>query len=138
MRLIVFAVTLFTGVYVSSFFTAVTPCGNSDSYRYDVKTIYSKPFKYAPVDTSNNYTKEEAVALIGTEVRNLSHLNAKCPKESGDCLNLSYGETGRIVGLIPSLNNTYMLEIQWNQKQDAQNGGYVSYVGKELSFQIIK
>ena len=152
MRIIVFAITLFLGIYTSSFFkpsATPIPCDSSNVYERGntsvaVNVVKSVPYYNSNIDASNNYTKDEALALIGKQVRNLSHNNSKCPKESGNCLELFDGESGTIVGMLPSMNNTFMLEILWNQNgdnnlnRDKLTASYVSYVGKELSIKVIK
>ncbi len=146
MRIIVFAVTLFLGIYTVSFFKPAAtpmPCNSSDTYErdfrnVDTRTIKSVPSYNATFDASKNYTKGEAAELIGKQVRNLSHNNNKCPKESGNCLELFHSESGKVVGIIPSMNDTFMLEILWKSNQENSNISYVSYVGKELSFEIVK
>lgn len=139
--------TLFLGVYVASFFKSVpvaTPCNdvsiNSHGFggglRQEIKTFSIK------FDTSQNYSLAEAKALIGKQVRNLSFDNAKCPKDAGNCLNLSKGEMGEVVGILPSIENTYLIEIQWEETSKdysyLYSGGFVTRAGKEVSFEIVE
>jgi hypothetical protein len=148
MRIIAFCVTLFIGIYVAFIFNSFfgqtqATCHDSSfagrNYEGKLKTF---PVEQQKIDTSRNYTKEEALALVGKRVRNLTHLSAKCPKESGNCLNLFVGETGEVVDILPSLNQTYLLEIQWDKefKGDVQPypARFVSRADKDFSFEIIK
>lgn len=162
--------TLFLGVYVASFFKSAqtqTPCNNVSVYSHgfgggshqEIKTFSVNKF-----DTSKNYSLAEAQALIGKQVRNLSSGNAKCPKDAGDCLSLYLGEMGKVVSVLPSVENTYLIEIQWEESARdyaprfsgrvingvAQEGAvevdyslkaegaFVTRAGKEVSFEIVK
>lgn len=166
MRIIAFTITLFLGVYVASFFytaPAAVPCNDMNIYsngfggaRQEIKT---SPIKF---DTSQNYSLDEANALIGKQIRNLSAGNAKCPKDAGNCLNLFTGEMGRVVSVLPSVEDTYLIEIQWEEspkdyaprysgriiksaggeasfKEDYTQflGAFVTRAGKEISFEIV-
>ena len=169
MRLIAFTMTLLLGVYAASFFKsapAAAPCNdvNINSYgfgggsRQEIKTFPTIKF-----DTSQNYSLAEAKALIGKQVRNLSAGNAKCPKDAGNCLNLFRGEMGSVVSILPSLENTYLIEIQWEETLEDYSprysgritrsdngevsferdytppkGAFVTRAGKEVSFEIVK
>ncbi len=158
MRIIAFTMTLFLGVYVASFFKTATqtPCNAVSSFSHRI----ASPFKF---DTSQNYSLAEAKALIGKQVRNLSAGNAKCPKDAGNCLNLFRGEMGIVVSILPSLENTYLIEIQWEETPEDYSprysgriiksaggevllekdytqpaGAFVTRAGKEVSFEIVK
>ncbi len=165
MRLIAFMMTLFLGVYAASFlYTA--PC--NDTAGYWSRPIAASNAITLPVgsiikfDTSQNYSLAEAQALVGKRVRNLRG-SAKCPKEAGDCLSLRLGEMGEVVSVLPSIENTYLIEIQWEESpQDYAprysgrvingvsqkgvvevdysplvKGAFVTRAGKEVSFEII-
>lgn len=161
--------TLFLGVYGASFLKSVqtqTPCNDANYYshgfgggsRQEIKT-----FSISKFDTSQNYSLDEANALIGKQVRNLSAGNAKCPKDAGNCLNLFRGEMGIVVSILPSLENTYLIEIQWEETPEDYSprysgriiksaggevllekdytqpaGAFVTRAGKEVSFEIVK
>lgn len=147
MRIITFTIALFLGVYTTSFFKSadseVLP-GSDNLHQHSVNnTLYSSNkvwFTAKNFDLNRNYTEAEAKALIGKKVRNLTPLNAKCPKDAGNCLNLNIGEIGEVVGILPSLSNTFLIEIQWNEdiKNNRQPSGiYVTRAGKEVSFKIL-
>ena len=144
MRIIVFAITLFLGFYSTSFFnsTGSAPCKDSESLQRDFGAGQPKIFSHnvGRFDTSRNYTEAEARALIGKKVRNLTHLNAKCPKDAGNCLNLYKGEVGEVVGILPSIADTFLIEIQWNDRLEdgsQHSGRFVTRAGKEVSFEIL-
>lgn len=167
MRLIAFTITLFLGVYVTSFFytaPAAVPCNDMNIYSNGFGIGSSKGIQTAPIkfDTSQNYSLAEANALIGKQVRNLRG-SAKCPKEAGDCLSLYRGEMGKVVSILPSVEDTYLIEIQWEEapgdyaprysgriikgaggevlleKNYTQaKGAFVTRAGKEVSFEIVK
>jgi len=146
MRIIAFTMTLFLGVYVASFFksvSTVTPCNNANYYSHGSGGGSRQEIKTFPIikfDTSQNYSLAEANALIGTQVRNLSSGNAKCPKDAGNCLNLFKGEMGRVVSILPSLENTYLIEIQWEETPEDHSprysGRFVTRAGEEASFEV--
>ena len=147
MRIIIFIVTLLLGVYFTSFFKSAelsTACNDSNFYKSERRSFsrQQKIVSYGAenFDASRNYTEIEAKALIGKKVRNLTHLNAKCPKDAGNCLNLYKGELGEIVGILPSLGNTFLIEIQWNERLEdglQHSGRFVTRAGKEVSFEIL-
>jgi len=140
--------TLFLGVYVASFFKSVpaaTPCNDVSSYSHGYGSGSGKVIKTFPLtkfDTSQNYSLAEAKALIGKQVRNLSVDNAKCPKDAGNCLNLDKGEMGQVISILPSIENTYLIEIQWEETLEnyspQYSGRFVTRAGKEVSFEIVK
>ena len=150
MRIFIFSLTLFLGVCSASFFklsSLLAPCENSASHMRGFgngsgSTISTNPFNNGNFETSRNYSKEEAIALVGKQIRNLSPLNARCPKESGNCLNLHLGELGEVTGILPSIQNTYLIEIQWNEGMEdnfqEHSGRFVTRAGKEISFEILK
>lgn len=169
MRIIAFTMTLFLGVYVASFFKSVpvaTPCNDVSINSHGFGGGSSKVIKTFSIkfDTSQNYSLAEAKALIGKQVRNLSIDNAKCPKDAGNCLNLDKGEMGQVVSILPSIENTYLIEIQWEEtpkdyssrysgrlitrageevslEEDyspQSTGAFVTRAGKEVSFEIVK
>lgn len=147
MRIIVFIIALLSGVYTASLFNPVdstSPCSDSNFHGQSVTGISGQPrvisYKTVNFDASRNYTEAEARALIGKQVRNLTPLNAKCPKDAGNCLNLYVGEVGEIVGILPSLSNTFLIEIQWNERLEdgfQHSGRFVTRAGKEVSFEIL-
>ncbi len=140
MRILVFIATLILGVGIASIFkpSAATPipCSErSNNYR-------SASFSREQIDfKSRNFSQQEASELVGKRVRNLSGLSAKCPKDFGDCLSLNVGEEGEVVGVLPSIDDTYLIEIQWdNLASDDRiehSGSFVTRVGREASFQIV-
>jgi hypothetical protein len=143
MRIIAFALTLFLGIYTASFFKSseTIPCQNSYNSETNFSKITGKSFTSSPkgwhnVDTSQNYTFKEASALIGKQVRNRSANNAKCPT-FGNCLELYPGETGKIVNLLPSVNDSYLVEIKWHSGWDNSKDSFVTRAGKEVSFEIV-
>jgi len=168
MRIIAFTMTLFLGVYVASFFYTApssVPCNNLTVYSNGFGVASGAGIKAAPIkfDTSQNYSLNEANALIGKPVRNLSGGNAKCPKDAGNCLNLFMGEMGKVVSILPSLENTYLIEIQWEESPEdykprysgrmttsangevsfeqefkQPKGAFVTRAGKEVSFEIVQ
>lgn len=145
MRIIAFLLTLFLGVYAASFFKSseATPCHNFFNSESSFSKISGKSPTYSPkawhnIDTSRNYTFEEAAALIGKEVRNRSSSNAKCPKAYGNCLELFTDETGEVVNILPSINDSYLIEIKWDSKYIESKDSFVTYAGRELSFEIIE
>lgn len=169
MRIIAFTITLFLGVYVASFFKSIpaaAPCNDVSSYTHRAVAVSSGGIKSISIkfDTSQNYSLAEAKALIGKQVRNLSIDNAKCPKDAGNCLNLYKGEMGQVVSILPSIENTYLIEIQWEEtpkdyssrysgrlitrageevslEEDyspQSTGAFVTRAGKEVSFDIVK
>lgn len=145
MRIIVFIITLLLGVYTASFINStgsMSPCKDSTQQGANVTSGEPKItwFGAGNFDSSRNYTESEAKALIGKEVRNLTHLNAKCPKDAGNCLNLYKGEIGEVVGILPSVANTFLIEIQWNERLGdgfQHSGRFVTRAGKEVSFEIL-
>lgn len=147
MRIIVFLLTLFLGIYAGSFFKTFnannqTPCANSYNFENNFSKFSGKSSTYSSrgwhnVDTSRNYTFEEAIALVGKQVRNRSSLNAKCPT-FGNCLELYPGETGKIVSVLPSINDTYLIEIKWDSRANEFDDSFVTRAGKEVSFEIVK
>jgi hypothetical protein len=149
MRIIAFFVTLLIGISVGSFFKSSykhthTKCNLS--YLTESRSDKSEPksFSFTPrnFDASKNYTKEEAVELVGKRIRNLEGGSAKCPKESGNCLNLYIGETGEVVNILPSLNDTYLIEIRWDENSESDlyshSGRSVTRADKSFSFEIIE
>lgn len=147
MRIIAFLLTLFLGVYVASFFKSFeaanqTPCANSYNSGNVISKVSISPanstYNGREIDTSRNYTLEEANALVGKQVRNRSSLNAKCPKGFGNCLELFTGETGKVVNILPSVNDSYLIEIKWDSKWNNSEDTFVTYAGKEVSFEIVK
>jgi len=145
MRIIAFTLTLFLGVYIVSFFKSseAAPCRNSYNSECDFSKVSDNPSSYSPkgwhnVDTSRNYTFEEANALIGKQVRNRSGSNAKCPKTYGNCLELFTGEIGEVVNILPSVNDSYLIEIEWDSKWNNLQDSFVTYAGKELSFEVLR
>jgi len=167
MRLIAFTMTLLLGVYAASFFytvPAAAPCNNMNSYTHRAAVVSGEGIISSPIkfDTSQNYSLAEAEALIGKQVRNLRG-SAKCPKESGDCLSLHRGEMGKVVSILPSVEDTYLVEIQWEELPEdykprysgritrsdngevsferdytPPKGAFVTRAGKEVSFEIVK
>ncbi|MGI8884110.1 MAG: hypothetical protein ACR2IA_07690 [Pyrinomonadaceae bacterium] len=142
MRKIAFLVTLFLGVYVVSFFktSETTPClnfGNNFSNVSGAPSISLPKGLSSSIDTSRNYSFQEAEKLIGKQVRNRSNSNAKCPKTYGNCLELFTGENGKVVNILPSVNDSYLIEIKWNSKWNEPDDSFVTYAGKELSFEIV-
>ncbi|HEX8288132.1 MAG TPA: hypothetical protein VF556_09055 [Pyrinomonadaceae bacterium] len=145
MRIIVFLLTLFLGIYVGSFFKSLNtnnpaPCANSYNFENNFSKISGKSITFSPrhnIDTSRNYTFEEAIALVGKQVRNRSSLNAKCPT-FGNCLELFPGETGKIISVLPSVNDSYLIEIKWDSRDSEPEDSFVTRAGKEVSFEIIK
>lgn len=139
LRIIAFTTALFFGVFSATLFKpadTATPCNNFNVH------VQSKINSYSTenFDLSRNYTEAEAIALIGKKVRNVTALNAKCPKDAGNCLNLNIGEFGEVVGILPSLRNTFLIEIQWNDRLDdgyQHSGKFVTRAGKEVSFEIL-
>ena len=145
MRIIAFVLALFLGVYAASFFksSGVTPCNHSSNLEKSFSKNSGKSISYSSkgvhnIDTSRNYTFEEAIALIGKQVQNRSSNNAKCPKSYGNCLELFTGERGEVVDILPSINDSYMIEIQWDSKYSEPRDSFVTYAGKELSFEVVK
>lgn len=164
MRLIAFTMTLLLGVYAASFFytvPAAAPCNNVNSYTHRAAVISCQGIKAIQIkfDTSQNYSLSEAEALIGKQVRG----SAKCPKEAGDCLSLYRGEMGKVVSILPSVEDTYLVEIQWEELPEdykprysgrittsadgevsfeqgytPPKGAFVTRAGKEVSFEIVK
>jgi hypothetical protein len=114
------------------------PHNGSNVHERGNTVVKSVSYYNSNFDASKNYTKDEAVELIGKQVRNLSRHSSKCPKESGNCQELFDGESGKIIGMVPSMNNTFVLEILWTSTRDTSEQSFVSYVGKELSFEVIK
>jgi hypothetical protein len=144
MRIITFLLALFLGVYTASFFKSseAAPCQNSFNSESSLSKVSGKSSTYSlkglhNIDTSRNYTFEEAVALVGKEVRNQSSSNAKCPKAYGNCLELFAGETGEVIDILPSVNDSYLIEIKWNSKYTEPKDSFVTYAGKELSFEVV-
>ena len=138
MRIIAFLLSLFLGVYAGSFFktSETVPCANSVNNVLSVPATLTKNFSRT-VDTSRNYSFREAENLIGKQVLNRSGNNAKCPKTYGNCLELFIGETGKVVNILPSVNDSYLIEIKWNSKWNEPEDSFVTYAGKELSFEIV-
>lgn len=148
-RVIAFFITLVLGVYAASFLKSSkvpaprVPCDGAKEESY---VNHTQPFTYnlLKADTSRNYTKAEASALIGKRVRNLTPSSAKCMKDEGSnsCLNLYVGETGKIVDMLPGLDDTYLLEIQWDKGYDYGPDRYparlISRADKGFSFALIK
>lgn len=140
MRIIAFLLTLFMGVYAASFFkTSVTPCKDSEDNCLNVSGKFStfSPKGWHNIDISRNYSLHEAENLIGKQVRNRSGNNAKCPKTYGNCLELFKGETGKVVNILPSVNESFLIEIKWDSKWNYPEDTFVTYAGKELSFEIV-
>ncbi len=140
MRIIAFLLTLFMGVYVASFFkTSVTPCKDSENNLSKISGNFStfSPKGWHNIDTSRNYSSHEAENLIGKQVRNRSGNNAKCPKTFGNCLELFKGETGKVVNILPSVNESFLIEIKWDSRWNNPEDSFVTYAGKELSFEIV-
>jgi hypothetical protein len=142
MRIIAFLLTLFMGVYVASFFktSETAPCKNSENNSLNVSGKFSilSSKGWDNIDTSRNYSLQEAENLIGKQVRNRSDNNAKCPKTYGNCLELFKGETGKIVNILPSENESFLIEIKWDSKWNYPEDSFVTYAGKELSFEIVE
>lgn len=144
MRIIVFIIALLLGIFTTSFFKSAdlaSSCNDSNFHRHYVNGISGQPkASRGNFDLYRNYTEAEARALIGKKVRNLTPLNAKCPKDAGNCLNLSIGELGEIVGILPSIGNTFLIEIQWNERIEdgfEHSGRFVTRAGKEVYFEIL-
>lgn len=140
MRIFVFFATLILGVGIASIFkpSAATPVPCSDrssNYR-------GVSFSREQIDfRSRNFSKQEASELVGKRVRNLSNLSAKCPKDFGDCLSINVGEKGEVVSVLPSIEDTYLIEIKWDNlpsdNRIEHSGNFVTRVGREASFEII-
>lgn len=144
MRIIVFLVTLFLGISLGSIFKPLSaesksPCNDSASAQNDVSGAprYAKfiPEWWPKINMSRNYSHDEARNLIGRKVRNITPTSAKCPKYTGDCLELSAGERGEVVNILPSAGENYLIEIEW---ETPVSDKFVTYAGKEVSFEIIK
>jgi hypothetical protein len=150
MRIIAFFVTLLLGIFIASFFKpsfeqTQSKCNQSSMAKRGDYKNEPKYFSFNPqkVDTSRNYTKAEAVELVGKRVRNLTAGSAKCPKESsGDCLSLYAGEKGKVTSILPGLNETYLIEIQWDEKfadsSRRDSAGLVTRADKKFIFEIIE
>ncbi len=146
MRIIAFGLTLFLGITIASFFA---PCSLfiQNNYKEPAAkrgfiTHTMSSTKMSDFDVSRNYTESEARNLIGKRVRNLNFSNTKCPTESGNCLEVGTGELGSVVGILPSVADTYLIQIKWDETHDDQHyshsGAFVTRAGKEVSFEIIK
>ncbi len=140
MRILVFIATLILGVGIASIFKSSPekqiPCSN---YAGSARVMSFSPEK---IDyKSRNFSQQEAVELVGKRVRNLSNLSAKCPKDFGNCLSLDVGEKGEVVGVLPSMDDTYLIEIKWDNlpsdNRIEHSGNFVTRVGREASFEII-
>jgi hypothetical protein len=139
MRIFVFFATLILGVGIASIFKPSVPqiqCSDHSS-NYRNVSLSREQINFG----NRNFSQHEASELVGKRVRNLSNLSAKCPKDFGNCLSLNIGEKGEVIGVLPSMDDTYLIEIKWDNlpsdNRIEHSGSFVTRIGREASFEII-
>lgn len=92
------------------------------------------------------FSKDDANALLGKQVRNLKCGKLKCPLRSNECLNVEIGELGKVVSIKPRAGFIdYTIIIEWNEPRYNKNSfaeqgldDFLSYVGNDGSYEIIE
>jgi hypothetical protein len=153
MRYLVFCLALIIGIaFGRSFDDYALGEGNENIRSGNYHSFYSEdqaagfpkaaslPKVNEALFSQRNFSHQEVRELIGKRVKNLE-LNAKCPLEGGNCMELNSGEIGMITGIIPSIGNTFMIEIRWYEgemKQAGRLSSFVSRADKNFAFSLFK